>query len=345
MITKNVYVIYPPGYHGSYVKWALESADCDVAVDFVKNPTNLKTGSTFGGVGTSHLHSRIPTHQGLIEHQIWINLNRPQNANVYLINSVNSANFQGDGDANANGWLTGAIAQLLCQDRSGIIIYLHDNDDPDIRAYGRINCSTKWPIFFEAHAAMTGREIHPTFDSSACSQDRLFRNYLVERDKPSGLGLISMASLNRRLANRQAWYDIRHKHQPHEVNEESYLVDIDTTDRIFDIRCDTVPTLDFYEIIENLLIKSNISTQFDITNLRNAHASYIAAQPNLCWFSEVAQWRNTGRLSSYLCSHSAIHAELIRLMRIERPKALPENWQNLDIQHINDLYQNCIDQD
>ena len=112
MLQKNVYVVYPAGYHGSYVKWAIEVSDLDRRAVTVLDPLNRTSSVSHGGPGTSHGHVRIPTHQGFDAHTSWVIRNRPTDPTVYIINPSGDNIYH-------------VIVQLLQQDPAGIIITIN----------------------------------------------------------------------------------------------------------------------------------------------------------------------------------------------------------------------------
>ena len=130
MLQKNVYIVYPAGYHGSYVKWAIEVSDLDRRSVTTLDPLNRSNSISHGGAGTSHGHVRIPTHQSFDDHINWVIRNRPADPTVYIINPSGSNICHG-------------LMQLLIQDPAGIIITINDGNDRVTQSYGRINCVTK----------------------------------------------------------------------------------------------------------------------------------------------------------------------------------------------------------
>jgi len=73
MLKKNVYLIYPAGYSGSYLKWAVEISDADKRQATPLDPLNnqntktfeFDTSQTYNEPGNYALRSAI--EQGIIE--------------------------------------------------------------------------------------------------------------------------------------------------------------------------------------------------------------------------------------------------------------------------------------
>ena len=313
MIQKNVYIVYPAGYHGSYLKWAIEVSDLDRRGCTILDPLNRSTSSQFGGAGTSHGHVRIPTHQNIFLHQSWVILNRPTDPLVYIINS-GAATMQD---------LCFIISQLLSQDPTGIVVTINDGNDHVTQSYGRINCVTKWPVFMPATDAYLGTkdfEFHEHFDPFDCANDRIFRNHMVTDFNPLTRNAYSdMASnpldfdlLESTLATNDAWYQVRNRYQPHEVNEKTYITQINYQNRLYEFNIKDIPGDKFLSKLQDLLTTTSISDTFDLDIVKQYHCNYISAQANLQWFESFARWDQTGELDDYLQSHCIIQAELLR---------------------------------
>lgn len=329
MLKKNVYLLYPAGYHGNYLKWAIEVSDFDSRLNTPLDPINQKESKTFGGQGTSHLNPRVPTHQGFRFHIEWVIRNRPTTPKIYLINS-------GEGHPLEN-IMSLQVASFLGQDPNGVVIAIHDGDDPDVKSYGRINCVTKWPTYIPA--MLHRRVIHDRFDPFNCSQDRLFRNYILENDFIGTAPPIDLKELDNTIDRYNVWYQVRHGLQPHEVNPETYPEFISRQQRYYSINCSDIPSDRFLEFVDNLLSDTGISDDYDTKHFKSIHQDYVQAQPNLKWFDSIKKWRCTGELDDYLCSHSVIEAEVIRHM-LGTNDLTGINWKNCTLPEINSYFQN-----
>jgi len=299
MLQKNVYVLYPPGYCGSYINWAINASDQDLASVTVKNPVNTDDSKKFGGSGTSHLHVRIPTHQGLEHHLSWVLYNRPADSKVYLISTDQTEIYY-------------AIKIISHYDPTGVFVSVHNNNSSTVDSFGVINCVTKWPTYVEI---MSSRifSVHDQFDPYNCAQDQKFRNYVVRnnhkffRHNP----VLKQQHLDQQIDKQQKWYDIRHRAQPHEVNESMYVINVDLDHRLFEISCQDICSDKFLSWFDHFMKYSQVSTDYDQATVKNNHDIYVQAQKNLQWFESFEQWKLTGKLDDYLLSHSIIEAQLI----------------------------------
>ena len=327
MLTKNIYIIYPAGYHGSYVKWAIEKSDLHTRDKISSDPINRTTSKEYGGIGTAHVYDRIPTHQAFYLHQQWMILNRPVGPKIYLINSGKgriTAAQQGD-----------MIHQILFSDRDGLVIILHDNNDPYVSAYGKINCVTKWPTFIAAVMGDSMEHIHASFDPWNCHDDIIFRNYLQDHDLLGSQPPVDHNALKYQIDIRQSWFSVRNQHQPHEVNTDTYIDKVDATARVYEMCCADVPNLEFIARLQDIMCR--VSDDFDLDPVKESLPNYIQSQPNLQWFDSVQTWRDTGTLDPYILSHSVIQAEILRLIFQSHGEDLRQriDWKGMSLADIN----------
>jgi hypothetical protein len=295
MLIKNVYIVFPPGYSGSYLDWAIQCTDLDLANTIVQDPINQSDSLQFGGVGTAHKHTKIPTHQNFVYHTNWLVYNRPTTPHIYSINC--SSNPEQD------------IAQIINYDPTGIIIRIHDNNDDYIASYGFINCITKWPTFLLANSEPV-RPVHLEFDPFNCSSDRAARNQLLSFAFTSPR--LNYSLIETHVTRYKDWYEHRNTYNPHEVNEKTYVTNHSLENRIFELSCLDIASMDFLNILENIMIKSQISDNVNLDYIKHFHHNYVDAQVNLEWFSSIYNWKQTGNLNNYITSHSVIEACLIK---------------------------------
>ncbi len=309
MLKKNVYIFYPAGYHGNYLKWAIEVSDLDSRGRTPLDPVPKSQSLQYGGAGTSHLNHRIPTHQSIQLHTIWSLLNKPKEPLIYLINSGEGRTSQYE--------IAHFISTLLYSDPTGVVVSIHDNNDPMVMSYGRINCVTKWPTFIPATMAIkkdfprTPR-LHDTFDFKNCQHDQEFRNWLVKNDFIGTKPIIDPVILKQNFDGLARWYQVRNELQPHEVNTDTYLPGANAVNRVFEISCLDIATQAFPAWLEHFMQTGAPSDNFDCAHVQEFQHTYSQAQPNLRWFEAMQHWNRTGELDAYLTSHSVIQAEVIR---------------------------------
>jgi hypothetical protein len=340
MLKKNVYILYPAGYYGTYVNWAINISDSDRAKETVLDPINREKSDEYGGVGTSHLHTKIPTHQGPMSHFMWVMYNKPVDTRIYNINM----------GADTLPPLEKTISILLNSDPDPTIIVIHDNSEMDMINFGTINAITKWPTQFAIRAIYElfgpDKKLYK-FDPFNCADDINFRNLIVEhhsiltrRNNP-----INHATLKNFVNMEDSWYRIRNKLQPHEINEETYInpqtyvMDDKYKSNIFELSCLNVVTPQFPDILENILNLSKLSDSYDTSQVRTIHQSFIDSQPNLKWFDSINNWRETGVLDKYLLSHSCIQGMVLKEL-LEKNANLKDtiDWKTMSLEDINQFW-------
>ena len=298
MLTKNVYILYPAGYSGSYVNWAISTSDTDMHKHTVSDPINKINSTSHGGSGTSHLHVRVPTHQGYPQHINWVLYNKPTDYKIYIMNFESGVERY--------------IVNLMQQDPEGVCIVIHDNNDYLIRDYGTINCITKWPSYIAATLSRAGKTAK--FDPFSCSDSLEFRNWVVKNynffhtSSPINFNLLEQL-----VDNFLAWFNVRNLHQPHEVNTDTYFLPTkDFENKVYQFSCLDVASENFVDIMQHILDTSGISSNYNTEHLKEFHRQYIDAQQNLQWFDSFKEWSVTGKIDEYILSHSGIQAHLIK---------------------------------
>lgn len=329
MLRKNIYLIYPPGYSGSYISWLLHKSEISTASSTVDNPLNLSKNDTYGGQGTSHLHHRIPTHASIKMLAYWLILNQPKDKRIYLVNAWDQGKF---------GDTLNAIVQM---DRDPVIIHI-TADNEDVRALGNINAITKWFLYFKV------RQLDTFFNFNDDPEDITSRNRFVELydiifptsytiDFDKNVDTSNLAQLDKKNSwynsrdTYKLWYELRHKYNPHEVNESMYVIPKHKPDNYFSIDLLSIYGDNFTEILSNIINQLDIGT-FDFTYASGFHQNYVDAQIHLQYITEIEKFRETKVLTEYLQSHSLIQALVIR----EIKHLIPDNfnWQSKTLQEI-----------
>lgn len=299
MLTKNIYILYPAGYSGSYLNWAISISDKDLYRTTVKSPINTSTSAQFGGAGTSHNHVRVPTHQDVYHHLSWVAYNQPTDKKIYIINDMSQQVYN-------------SIRYIMQSDPTGVFVIIHNDSDFDVDAYGTINCITKWPTFGEARLQLLStdpREENFNWHESS----RAYRNFVVKNYSSFFLHMEKpdYSLLNAEVSKAAKWYLVRNKLQPHEVNGLTYVTDFSLENRIFDISCVDIASNCFPQWLKNFMSSSGVSNTYDCDYVTNYHDNYINAQTNLKWFDSIRAWEATGKLDTYLISHCGIEAHVI----------------------------------
>jgi len=339
MLKRNVYLLYPAGFSGSYVNWAISASDIDQSRITTLNPLNNIDSRQFGGIGTSHGHVRIPTHQTIFQHLTWVLANRPTDYRIYIINVAGDVSNREKGDTEF------AASMILRYDPDGVIINIHDNNDSIIKAYGEINCTTKWPTYLSIRFKNSGITGHDPFNCNTLG----FRNFAVKTPTLFHRGHPMDFSVLEALIDKEvSWYKERGRLQPHEVNSITYphlekLATLDVRSKVFELSCYDVVTDYFIDILNHILYNSDISDNYDTSYVKNYHPNYVQAQQNLQWFESFRNWKDTGSIDDYLCSHSIIQAQILKEMfsHIDDRTLVRElvGWEDKSLDEINNIFQ------
>lgn len=314
MLEKNVWIIYPHGYGGSYISWAISASDQDLAPLTVKDPVNRTNSLNFGGAGTSHLHTRIPTHQCIEYAMIWRVITQPKDKKNFII--------LGD-----NETLGRTLQTILATDSDPVIVIIHHSNDPDITAYGCINQLTKWPIVAmglqkRLNSSWGNKDAavgNWDWDVTNCQKDLRCRNDIAVGYTPWHMSMapVDLSNLGRHRYEFDSYLNSfltpRKKYHSHEVNEDNYIFwDDIPIEKIYQISTNDISNGKFLLWFENFLSHSKCSNNYNIDHVRQIHQTYIDAQENLQWFDSIKQWNQTGELDSYLTGHSMVQGFVIR---------------------------------
>ena len=291
--------MYPPGYSGSYINWAINISDTDLHADTVKNPINKTNTIQFGDTGTSHLHLRIPTHQDVYSHMAWVIKNKPDHNKVYILNDCTPHIYH-------------TISYIMQYDPTGIFVNIHHNNDNLVQSYGNINGIIKWPTYGAAHYVLSSRYnncAEPNwFESSIEYRNFIVSNYETFYKHNSPIDHDELFRITHRIED---WYNIRNKLQPHEVNESMYVTDYSLKYRVFELSCLDIASDRFPAWLDNFFKVSKASDTYATDYIFDFHPNYVNTQKHLQWFNSFSQWEQTGDLDQYLTSHCAIEAQII----------------------------------
>jgi len=331
MLSKNIYLLYPPGSSGSYLHWCIHRSEEGLAPLTIDDPLNKNDNEKFGGAGTAHLHERIPTHQGIHQHLCWMVYNRPTEKKVFLINShiLNSTYSAGNPEF--------AIRLITASDPDPVIVVITDNGILDNRKYGSLNTITKWPIFFKANQYI---EKHFDFDSFNCKNSITARNLFVEHyhEMFPYIDHVDDNILNPLLGWNKNWYDVRNLYNGHEVNEKTYVLPKLEVDHLYNISLTDIVSNKFPDWFNDFTGKINAGT-FDTKFVKEYHSTYINAQQNLQWFNEIKLFRKTLVLTDFLRSHSLLQAFVIMELKNDLPDTY--DWKTASIDEIVQVAVSC----
>ena len=333
---KNVYILFPPGYSGNYVSWCISKSDSELAASTVDNPINTHQSDKYGGVGTTHLHLRFPTHIVISELMSWLIIHKPVQKQVYILNTSSDV------------VLTNTISSIMTFDPEPVFIQIHTTD-PDVRGVGGLNTVLKWPYY---HLIRQERLTDLASVNFLKSDDNMtLRNYCVNKydwafPSPELFDPLKAPMLPHTNPDRmreflparhryKLWYDVRNKYHPHEVNPEQFIEPYTIPENFFGIELAEIYSPGFPQILEDILIDASAGI-FDFVQVHKIHQSYVGAQANIAWLDEIKLFRETKKLTPFLTANSVVQAMVIHEIKLSLPADY--DWESKDIYEIVEYF-------
>jgi hypothetical protein len=284
MINKNIYILYPAGYTGTYLNWIIQKSEKSRAQFTVDDPISVDKNA--------HQHIKIPTHQSLTKTLAWTIYNKPPVGTIFSINVYNDPD---DFIVRA----AYAVQTILRFDPNPVIINIHDDNNPDIRKFAALNMVKKWPLFLDA-VGVWHNDYNPFKDADRTRAfDWLLRNWetLILNNPP-----LNREEVKWNLDKHRQWVNIRHTKAPNEVTHDQYCIPTEIPDTVYDLSVKSTVDEDFIDQVERMLISANCG-DFNFEHVRKFHPTFVKNQENTQWFNDIAVFRQTGVVSDFLNSH------------------------------------------
>jgi hypothetical protein len=283
-MNKNIYILYPAGYTGTYLNWIINRSEKSSATVTVDNPISNDKNA--------HQHIKIPTHQSLSKTLTWIIYNKPKFGKIFPINV-----FENQDDFNVRAAY--AVQTILRFDPDPVIINIHDNNDPDIQKFAALNMVKKWPLFLDA-AGVWHNNYNPFKD---IDRARAF-SWLLENWKSL---IPNNPPLNRNevlwnLDKHKKWFNLRNAKSPEEVTCDQYCIPSEIPRSVYDINVKHTVEENFIDLVENILISSDCGN-FNFDYVRKFHSIFVKSQENTQWFVDIDIFRKTGLVTDFLNDH------------------------------------------
>lgn len=339
MLQNNIYIVYPAGYGGSFVRWCLRKSEKDTADLTLDNPININPSEQFGGAGTSHLELRRPTHSGIEHIMYWMILNQPKEKLIYLVNAWN------------NLWRSRTFVHLLNMDRNPVIIHITDANK-DSRELANLNAITKWPLIFELqfHNARHDIDFYNLEDTIrerniiVKQYDNIFGSSTPMNFNDNGYSVVE-GEKNPKLFTspefydylyecHSQWYTVRNNKTPHEVNGEEFVTPYKVPKHYYSIDIQDIYTDKLFEKLETIASNADIG-DYNFDYAKEFQSTYVDSQSNLKYLDEMKTFRMSKKLTPYLNSHPYIKAMVIREMM---PKLNGYDWESKSLEEIVSYY-------
>ena len=325
MLKNNIYLFYPPGYSGTYLKWAIMKSENDCADLTVNDPINYSRDdslSQFGGHGTAHLHIKSPTHMSLEYMYIWILYNKPLDKRIYPVNSASHGGKLNRGSPAQN------IKRLLHADPNGIYINIHHGNDFDVSDYCALNLLTKWPVFYKVVNSYLNFSLPDQIVNSEKYNSQDLRNFYVEHLTPyvPKNAPLDRLEIKKFIDDRNSWYNVRKQYTPQEIIDSEYILFDDIPANVTEISVADIMSDQFIDKLKECLNTYGVE-HFNFSYVSDFHKNYIKAQQNLPYVKDIKSYRTLGTVSDFMLSHPFCEAKLI--LEYQKKNQLPENWQTL----------------
>ena len=328
MLTKNIYLIYPPGYSGSYVSWCIYKSELDTSDQTIDNPINVSSDKKYGGYGTAHLHHRIPTHTNIEQLMYWLILHKPTDKKVFLVNAPESHYVTS---------VSRTINHILNFDRDPVIIQI-TGSDTIMKAVANLNAVTKWPLFFDIQGHnkkfnINFEKVDTTFHTRNICVNHF--DVIFDLSHPINFDNIDDKSLSYVLHREfyTNWYTIRNSNNPHEVNNTQYIEPIFKPEHFYNLDLSKIYRLDFASTLKSMV---DIAGDFDFSYVNNFHHNYIECQQHLQFIVDFENFKNNKILSEYLLSNPLSQAMVILSIKDKLPPKY--DWESKSLQEIVKVY-------
>lgn len=330
MLKNNIYLFYPPGYSGTYLKWAITKSEKDCAAQTVDDPINYSENSSlgeFGGPGTAHLDLKSPTHMSLEYMYIWMLYNKPEDKRIYPVNSASHSGKLNRGGPSQN------IKRVLHADPEAVYINIHHGNNPDILDYCALNLLTKWPVFYKVVNSYLNYTLPDQIVNSENHDSLSLRNFYVENLAqyiPSNAPL-DRAEIKKFIDDRNSWYNIRKQYTPQEIVDSEYALFSDIPNNVTEISVEDIISDQFTDKLKDCLTTYGVE-HFNFNYVKDFHKNYISAQRNIAYISGIKQFREQGTVSDFMLSHPFCESKLI--LEYRKKNQLPDNWKTLKTMDI-----------
>ena len=310
MFKKNIYILYPAGYMGTYINWMLCASEKQKQASAVLQPITT--------TGTAHNHLKIPTHQSWAKTLTWIAYNRPTDKRVYSINGRYDKNYHDTPEY--------AIQNIMRIDPDPVIVNCHDSGNLDQQKFGALNMFTKWPTYIAARGVWH-KDYNPATDTDIVrARNWLLNNWL---ELNPGNRPINPDIVMYNLDAHRDWYQLRIQTAALEVTPEQYLIPNKMPTALLDIALSSIVSPDFPNIMQQWVDGIDLG-EWDFTRANEYHPTYVESQVNLKWFECIRAFRDNKIVDPWLLSNAMSQA----LLLMEFPRELLDPLLDQSIESI-----------
>jgi hypothetical protein len=325
MLNRNLWMIWPTGYYGSYVHWLICKCEKDLSKNTVDSP--------FFNNGSSHAHIKNPPHH-TIEFQIQSILrNRYPTGTIYPIGVKSNVTFN---SAN-NNWMKSFENTIFWILRTEIddpvIINIHNHDNIYQTKLAAIN------VYHKEHWIVTEFPDDSGYKPFSDSNTLRARNYLVDTWKsfyPYQNKQLSVETIDQ---FRDAYNNgnlLRHQIESYEYNKADNWISA-TGKHLYNIKLDEILSDNFIDILSSIMDDAQIG-DFDWKKCGNIHEEFLERQKNYIQIANNLYVQAQDLIYYPDLDDNILYSALAIDTLHEQNGYLPDDWQLLSLRQIVESY-------
>jgi len=325
MLNRNLWMIWPTGYYGSYIHWLICKCEKDLSATTVDSP--------FFDNGSAHAHIKNPPHH-TIEYQIQSILrNRYPNGTIYPVGVKSNVTFN---SAN-NNWMKSfdnTIFWILRSERDDpVIINIHNHDNIYQTKLAAIN------VYHKEHWIVTEFPDDSGYKPFSDSNILRARNYLVDKWKsfyPYQNKQLSVETVEQYREVYNSGNLLRHKLESYEYNIADNWIAA-TGKHLYNIRLDEILCDTFIEKLADIMDKAAIG-EFDWSKCDDIHREFLARQQPHIQITNDLYMQARDLIYRHSLDDNILYSALAIDTLLEEKGYLPDDWQILPLQRIVEAY-------
>lgn len=322
-MNKNVFFLFPAGYSGNYLQWIINISEESKKEFTVKNPLLSN--------GTTHAFVRKPTHMGVFNILNWIIKNQPSSPQTFILYA----------NADKDAWIdhpAHSAYRLLKSYPDGLFVNIYASTDDEVKV-GALNSYTKWTTWMYDQTSF-GSDQTPKFDWEGGKNGIVSiadRNWLVENWRTFftiNNQAFNWDELKYNIDGFRRWYKGRKEMEPAETDSQQFnSFETFPTDNILDVTLGDIYSRDFFDNTQLFSwLDSQHAGKFDWEYAKSYHQTYLDAQDNLRWFTDIANMRQHQLVSTWLLKHTLGQAFVLEEVKDQLDQI--QDWHQKTTQQI-----------
>lgn len=319
MLNRNLWMIWPTGYYGSYIHWLISRAEKDLKKNTVDSP--------FFSNGSSHAHIKNPPHQ-TIENLIQARIrNNYPDGTIYPIGIRSNVSYTGS-QPNWMKSFENSFFWTLRLEHEPVLINIYNGSNEYYTKLAVINMYNKenWVV-----------ESYPDENDYYCFKDTdaiKARNYLVKNWKtvyPWHDKQATVETVNLYREPENAAIQTRYKNESWEYNRDDNWI-YATGRYLYNIKLEEILNVDFISRLENILVDCEIG-DFDFSDIKTVHTEFLSRQKTYIDItSSLYVQADTLQYNPELSKN--ILYEALAIDALMEKNILPDDWQILTLKEI-----------